>query len=112
EPEPEPDAQPEPDPPAPPNPGGGQITTNDPGLAISGGISNDWGAGYCMELDVTLEQGSGVTWEVTIDVDGTITNNWESVASGDSGVVTFSGAPYNATLDQGASAHFGFCANR
>jgi len=112
QPDPEPDPQPDPDPPVVPNPGGEGITTNDPGLVIGGGISNDWGAGYCMELDVTLEQGSGVTWAVTIDVDGTITNNWESVASGDSGVVTFTGAPYNATLDSGGKAHFGFCANR
>lgn len=111
DPTPLPEPEPEPDPtPTPPTPG--TIKLNDPGLKAAGGPTTDWGAGYCAEYDVINEGASAVTWTFTMKIDGTINNNWESQASGTSGEVTFSGVQHNGTLEPGAKAHFGFCADR
>lgn len=108
-PEPEPEPEPEPTPtPMTPN----SITLNDPGLKAAGGSTNDWGAGYCAEYDVINEGSSAVTWALTLQIDGTINNNWESNASAKSGKVTFSGVQHNGTIEPGAKAHFGFCVDR
>lgn len=115
DPDPLPESEPEPEPepePGPQVPGMPEISTNDPSLVVTGGVTNDWGAGYCAEMDVENTGGGTLTWEVTMTVDGTINNNWESDITASSGVVVFTGKPYNATLMMGQKAHFGFCAQR
>ena len=109
-PEPEPTPQPEPPAPTPVLPG--QIVLNDPALRASGGPTNDWGAGYCAEYDVTNTGQRAVTWTLTMEVDGTLNTHWESQVTAMSGRITFSGVQHNRAIEPGQKAHFGFCANR
>ncbi len=111
--EPEPTPTPTPTPGNGPDlPGMGLLSTNDPSIEVTGGTSNDWGAGYCAELDVHNNGSAPVRWEVVIEVDGMINNNWESVKDNASGQVRFTGAPHNAEIAPGGKAHFGYCAQR
>jgi len=72
----------------------------------------DWGAGYCMAVKVTNATGSVVPWRTSFPVQGTISQSWSArvTQSGAQGRAT--GADWNSYLQTGASAEFGFCANR
>jgi cellulase/cellobiase CelA1 len=48
-------------------------------------------------------------WSVTLTINGSLTDNWNSVADGDSGEVTFRGADWNRSLAPGQEASFGYC---
>ncbi len=74
--------------------------------------NDDWGAGYCHTYRLTNQSDAPITWSVTLPIDGTISNAWESNRSGDSGNVTFIGVSHNATINAGGTAQFGFCAVR
>lgn len=88
------------------------VGTNDPNLQVTPITTNDWGAGFCQEVDVVNAGTSAVAWRVTLQVDATISNHWEAEIDKDSGAVSFTGKPYNATIEPGQTVHFGFCANR
>jgi hypothetical protein len=75
-------------------------------------IDNDWGAGYCHTYELTNTSQAPLTWSVSLDLGGTLNQNWESDVKGSTGTVTFTGASYNAVLQAGASTEFGFCVTR
>jgi hypothetical protein len=81
-------------------------------LQLKQTVDNDWGAGYCATYEVTNVSGEPVTWSVPLEISGTLSQNWQSKASGSTGTVVFTGETYNATLEPNASTQFGFCANR
>jgi hypothetical protein len=81
-------------------------------LQLKQTVDNDWNAGYCATYEVTNITSEPVTWSVPLEISGTLSQHWQSEVSGASGTVVFTGAPYNATLEPGASTQFGFCANR
>jgi len=108
-PDPDPDPNPDPDPDPVPDP------TPDPqpvSLPASTSVSSDWGSGYCLDATVTNTTGNTVIWTTALAVDGSIYTLWNAVASGSSGTVSFTGVDWNAELPAGASASFGYCANR
>lgn len=83
-----------------------------PGLDVSIAQNNDWGMGYCKTYSLKNTSTAPITWSVSLTVDGKLNNHWECEVSGDTGMVTFTGAAHNATLNPGAMGQFGFCGVR
>ncbi|TNE86843.1 MAG: DUF1588 domain-containing protein [Deltaproteobacteria bacterium] len=75
-------------------------------------ISDDWGAGFCAEATVTNTTESAWTWEIRESADGTVNNIWNAEVVADGADWVFTGVEWNAVLEPGASASFGFCATR
>lgn len=70
-----------------------------------------WGSGCCVDGLARNLGVEAVVWEVQATVEGSINNIWEAVATPvDDGDTRFSGVSWNAELQPGASATFGFCA--
>jgi hypothetical protein len=82
------------------------------GYTLERVIDNDWGGGYCHTYKVTSTSPAPLTWSVTLPIDGTLNQNWESQVSTAGGNATFTGAPHNATIQPGNFAQFGFCVTR
>ncbi len=83
-----------------------------PGLDVQLAMSNDWGGGYCKTYQLKNTSAEPITWSVPLEVDGKINNHWECEVSGETGMVTFTGAQHNATIQPNAMAQFGFCGMR
>jgi hypothetical protein len=98
--------------PGTPTSGGATDAQAQPGLSVEVTQSNDWGMGYCKTYQLKNTSTAPITWSVALKVDGKMNNHWECEDSGDTGMVTFSGASHNATLNAGAMGQFGFCATR
>lgn len=93
----------------PPAPG---VTETPAGLDVQIAQNNDWGGGYCKTYQLKNNSSMPITWSVPLMVEGKLNNHWECNVSADSGTITFTGAPHNATLQPGAQAQFGFCGVR
>jgi len=77
--------------------------------------SNDWGAGYCVVLNVRNSSASLATgFTVTLNTNGaTIYTSWNGTFSATSGAITITPLDWNARLDPGEiDTSIGFCANR
>jgi len=73
---------------------------------------SSWGNGHCDKVTVTNNGPSDLAWSVELDVDGVITQAWEtSYTTGNGGWITFKGAAWNHTLASGANTSFGYCAD-
>lgn len=61
-----------------------------PGFTAGFELVTDWGQGYCASLRVSNGSPQATTdWEVTLDLgDSTLTENWDSVFSGGTGIVS------------------------
>lgn len=97
--------------------GGGGGAGGSPGpispVAFTTTIDSDWGTGYQATINVTNISKDKLVWSIAFKVDGTIANLWNATSTIDgTGVTTFKGMDWNGTLDPGASASFGFVANR
>lgn len=88
---------------APPPPAPPQVTQT---------ISNDWGPGYCMNVRVANPGTQPLTWQIQFDVQGTVYTSWNVTLSQSGATVTASGVGWNATIQGGQYAEFGYCANR
>ncbi len=99
------------------DPGGGtgpSGTDNDPpptssSFDIQETVDSVWDGGGCKSVVVTHQGDAKVLWEVTLHTEGTPTDVWNAVTEAGSAGVKFSGVNYNAELDPGESASFGFC---
>lgn len=72
---------------------------------------SSWNSGYCATVTVTNPNRSPLTWSVSLDASGTVTNLWNARWSQAGTVLTASGVSWNATLGAGAFTEFGFCAD-
>ncbi|MBM3665576.1 MAG: hypothetical protein FJW92_07275, partial [Actinobacteria bacterium] len=83
-------------------------------LRVTGTIASDWGGGYCRDVVVRNEGTAAVAWTVPVDVDGRITSLWNGRAGGGAitGTIRVGGEYWNAVLEGGQEATFGYCANR
>jgi len=72
----------------------------------------DWGTGYCMAVKVSNTTGSVVPWTTSFPIQGTLSNTWNARISQQGNQAKAIGEDWNAYLQPGASAEFGFCANR
>ena len=97
------------------------VESNPPDDDVPGGENPDlevyvvedsnWGAGYCNTVSVTNRSAGDITWEITLEVPGTISSLWSAEeVSNDGYSVVFVGVEWNETLASGASTSFGFCA--
>jgi hypothetical protein len=105
------DAVPIPDPPGEPgaSPDEPQAPLANPDVAFEVRTDSSWEMGRCDAVQVDNVGEAALDWEVTLTLDGTLSTQWNAVASGSTGVVTFRGADYNRTLAPGASTEFGYC---
>ena len=71
-----------------------------------------WLAGFCQRVTVTNTTSEPITWEIRMDVAGTITTHWTSEYTIDGGDTVFSGYRWNAELAGYDSTTFGFCVDR
>ncbi len=111
------------------NDGDGLVDLDDPGCAssedddeynppVSGEldtrvtITDDWGTGYCADVQVTNGTTETVAWSVTVGVDGPVTDLWNGQFQQDGRILQVSGASWNRSLAAGQSTSFGFCAER
>ena len=90
--------------------GGGDPVSGD--LLVTVIEDSNWGTGYCSTVKVQNGGGAAVTWEISLDVGGMITDLWNAVSAPDGAKTKFSGLDYNAVLDPGEVASFGFCASQ
>ncbi|MCC6136706.1 MAG: cellulase family glycosylhydrolase [Gammaproteobacteria bacterium] len=75
-------------------------------------ISSDWGVGYCADATVVNTTTATGKWNTSFTVQGRINNLWNAVYAQSGDQVTASGAGWNDILAPGATARFGFCADR
>jgi len=83
----------------------------DPGGTGTVAITNAWDTGYCATLTVANTTSAPITWQVTITVQGTITNLWNGTFTQSGSTLTVSGVSWNAVIPAGQSINStGFCA--
>lgn len=69
-----------------------------------------WDTGHCSTVKVLNTGSAAITWEVSLDIGGTLTDLWNATSAPDGAKTKFTGLDYNGTLDPGEMASFGFCA--
>ena len=119
QPTPDPTPQPTPQPTPAPTPVPTPAPTPQPTPPPTGGdvtasltINDDWGAGYCAQVNVTNPTSSSVDWVVSFAIEGTIRNLWNAIYNQSGSTVTAEGVSWNNTVGPGGTVNFGFCANR
>ncbi len=70
---------------------------------------SSWQSGHCDSVTVQNPGSDVLDWSVKLTLDGKLTDHWSSVADGDSGEVTFTGADWNKSVAPGQTAQFGYC---
>jgi hypothetical protein len=84
----------------------------DQDLDIDPVTNSDWNTGYCMNVTVKNVGASAVQWMFTMPVQGTITQHWNVKIAPYGEEILFQGVDWNGNLAPGASAEFGFCADK
>jgi len=87
----------------------GTDTFNDGTVEVEVITDSMHAAGQCDHVTVTNVSGMPVTWEIELPLPGTIDQVWNAEVVEAGGMGTFTGADFNATLDPGAMAMFGYC---
>lgn len=82
-----------------------------PGIRTSTTITSQWDDGYCMQIEVINDTVDQDSWQVGLDLDGTIATLWNAtVGETGPGTFVFSGLEdYNVTILAGAVTSFGAC---
>ncbi|MEM9488394.1 MAG: DUF1592 domain-containing protein [Myxococcota bacterium] len=101
----------QPDDPGNPGNGGDGGGDNPPdGLTVEVRNDSSWETGYCNTVIVSNDSDRDIDWEITLTVEGTINDNWNSNLVQNGNQATFSGVEWNNVVGPGQSAEFGFCA--
>ena len=75
-------------------------------------INDDWGSGYCAQVNVINNGNSAEDWTVDFEIDGTVRNMWGALYSQNGNIVTAEGVSWNNIVQPGQSRNFGFCGLR
>lgn len=76
-------------------------------------LGSDWGSGYCADGSVTNTSHDTVIWRASFPFQGRISQLWNArYQQQDGDRLTVAGLDWNRQLAPGASASFGFCAER
>ncbi|MEM7008991.1 MAG: cellulose binding domain-containing protein [Thermodesulfobacteriota bacterium] len=75
-------------------------------------INDDWGSGYCAQVNVTNSTAQAVDWVVSFQIEGMLRNIWNATYQQNGDTVTAEGVSWNNTVSPGGNTNFGFCANR
>ena len=97
-----------------------EAPTSQTAVLVSVDFYVDWGSGACGEGIVKNQGSTRSIWEVEVDLTGPVTSHWDMRYSkhprqGGNGISHsrhIVGAPWNRTLEPGASTSFGFCIDR
>lgn len=84
-------------------------TSDDGTLQVHVAVQSMWPTGECDDVTVTNVSDEVVVWEIELDLPGTIDMAWNTTWSQVDDVGTFAGVDFNASLDPGDVAMFGFC---
>ena len=85
-------------------------TSNDGVLDVAVTVQSTWQDGECDDVTVTNVSAMPVAWQVDVPLPGTIGMLWNATEVSEAGGVgTFAGVDFNASLDPGAAAMWGFC---
>ena len=108
---PEPELEPVPgrDPSTLPGGADGGVPAAQPGIAVETRTDSSWAEGACYTVTITNNTDEPVEWSVPVSLTGTINNNWNSMVTGKTGDVVFTGADHNHSVAPGMSASFGYC---
>jgi hypothetical protein len=79
------------------------------GLEVTVVQNGVWAEGECNDVTVTNVSEAAITWEIVLELPGTITTAWNTTYAVEGNLGTFAGVDYNATIEPAASAQFGFC---
>ena len=109
-PEPGPEPEPEPDPDPVPEPDPDPIPEGNADFEIR--TTSDWGTGYCADVTVTNPGDQTIAWEVTFELDGSLTSLWSAEYHVTGNTVTATGVSWNRELAPQGATSFGFCATR
>ncbi len=85
-----------------------------PGIQTSSTTTSEWATGYCVQVEVLNDGVDAVdrdTWQVALDLGGTIAEVWSANAvDAGGGTFVFSGLPgYNEAIGAGSVTSFGTC---
>ncbi|MGK3988896.1 DUF1592 domain-containing protein [Sorangium sp. So ce136] len=72
-------------------------------------VDSVWDSGGCKSVTVTNLGDAKAAWEITLQVDGTLSDVWNAVGEAGNAGMKFTGVDWNAQIEKGASASFGFC---
>jgi len=76
-------------------------------------VNNDWGAGYCGTLRLANTDSTVMTWDVTVTIEGTLTNLWNGEWGQTGNLLNVRGVSWNSQLQPGEiNTSVGFCAER
>ncbi len=87
----------------------GNDTFNDGTLDVEVINQSMFPQGQCDDVIVTNVSAMSVTWEIELPLPGMIDMSWNCNIVEAGGMGTFTGVDFNATLDPGAQAMFGYC---
>ncbi len=82
------------------------------GVSSEVSVQSDWGDGYCADVTIRNDTAAPIEWSVVVPVEGAVRDLWNAEYSEAPGEITASGVAWNRVLDTGATAAFGFCADR
>lgn len=104
-----PDAPTDPPPPPPPPPVPSQL------LSYSLAVQNDWGTGYCADIDITYDSAGTVDGSfvlASIPIADAIDNMWNGTYTREGSTITVSSPVDNPVIHPGETRVVGFCAQR
>lgn len=93
----------------------GQATAGTTGaestVTVTQKVDTQWATGECRTVTVANPGATKVTWKVSIDVAGTLSDVWNATASAGPapGQQSFVGVEWNAVVAPSGAASFGFC---
>ncbi len=82
-----------------------------PGVDVNVVQDSKWDAGECNSVTVTNSTDAPITWQVVLELKGTIQNAWNAKYAQMDTTFVWTGEAYNAEVAGKASVSFGFCLN-
>ena len=81
-------------------------------LTVKLTTTNDWGSGYCTDVNIFNPNATAIDWTINFTTPGTIYNLWNAVYQQSGQQVRAEGVNWNNLVQPNQSVTFGFCANR
>ncbi|MGR8935992.1 MAG: cellulose binding domain-containing protein [Gammaproteobacteria bacterium] len=75
-------------------------------------IDSDWQSGYCATVTVKNPGTAAQIWDVSLSVEGRISDLWNAIYSQNGGTLSAHGYDWNKSVKAGGTVDFGFCAAR
>jgi cellulase/cellobiase CelA1 len=81
-------------------------------LTVKLTTTNDWGSGYCTDVNIFNPNATAIDWTINFTTPGTIYTLWNAVYQQSGQQVRAEGVNWNNLVQPNQSVTFGFCANR